>query len=288
MNDYRSLQEISSHIRHQTVTQTDYSGQELSNIIFWLLEYHLSITRTDWLLNRTVLLMPEIEMALQKATERLAKGEPIQYVLGECDFYGYKLMVTPDVLIPRRETEELVRMVIKEPGPVRVLDVGTGSGCIAITLAKEIKGADVWAIDNSNSALEVARQNAHMQGVAVTFQRVDILEDVDFAQKFDVVISNPPYVRRSESKYMDDRVILHEPNGALFVEDEQPLVFYERMAELSKAGKLLQSGGRIYWEINEVLGAETKQMLAQYSFSNVSIQQDMQGKDRFVTATLEI
>ena len=289
MNDHHSLQEISAHIHHQIASQADYSKQELNNIIFWLLEHELSITRTDWLLNKSMMLLPEVKTALQKATERLVKGEPIQYVLGECDFYGRSLKVTPNVLIPRRETEELVRMVIEqEPGPVRILDVGTGSGCIAITLAKETKGADVWAIDNSDLALRVATQNAQVHGAAVTFRKIDILEDIHFAEKFDVVVSNPPYVRRSESGQMHDRVLRHEPDGALFVQDEQPLVFYERMAMLGKAGKLLQNGGRIYWEINEALGEETKQMLAQYLFSDVFIQQDMQGKDRFVMATLEI
>ena len=289
MSDHRPLQEISSHIRHQLASQADYSTQELDNVVFWLLEHYLSITRTQWLLNKPVTLLPEVEAALQKAIERFSKGEPIQYVLGECDFYGRKLTVTPDVLIPRRETEELVRMVIEqETGPVRILDIGTGSGCIAITLAKEINKADVWAIDNSNLALRVATQNAQVHAAAVTFREIDILEDIHFAEKFDVVVSNPPYVRRSESKHMDDRVILHEPNGALFVEDKQPLVFYERMAMLGKAGKLLQNGGQIYWEINEALGEELKQMLIKFSFSNISVRQDMQGKDRFVTATLEV
>ncbi|MBP5667761.1 MAG: peptide chain release factor N(5)-glutamine methyltransferase, partial [Salinivirgaceae bacterium] len=223
---------------------------------------------------------------LQAMLKRLADGEPLQYVLGEEQFMGMSFGVCRDVLIPRPETEELVRLIVgrcKQPSP-RIADVGTGSGCIAVSLAKLIDGAQVTAVDVSASAIEVARRNAEQNGVQVEFVCADILTDNQlFApSSLDVVVSNPPYVTETDKSQMSRNVLDFEPHLALFVPDSDPLLFYRRIAELS--AQWLKNGGKLFFEINERFGKETVQLLENMQYGNVELHQDFYGKDRMVSA----
>lgn len=214
---------------------------------------------------------------------RLKKSEPIQYVLGETEFFGLKMKVNPAVLIPRPETEELVEWVCNStlPENPKILDVGTGSGCIALALKKNLKDAEISAVDFSEKALDVARQNAGLNNLKVEFLRADILNwekyDWDF---FDVIVSNPPYVRVSEKKLMQKNVLDFEPGMALFVSDEDPLVFYREIARFAQ--KFLAEKGFLFFEINESLSDPLIKMLQQNNFTDVQLQKDLQGKNRMI------
>lgn len=218
--------------------------------------------------------------------EKLMKYEPVQYVTGKADFYGRDFIVTRDVLIPRNETEELVMRILNdykcfEGERLDVLDIGTGSGCIAITLSLENPRFRVMAIDNSEKALEVAAMNTSRLSAAVEFAKDDILNPVVVnKRKFDIIISNPPYVTESEKVYMRKNVLDYEPENALFVTDENPLVFYKQIIRLSET--MLGKGGRIYFEINEKFGDLFSQSVDLQSFESVELYRDLNGKDRIV------
>lgn len=218
--------------------------------------------------------------------EKLMKYEPVQYVTGKADFYGRDFIVTRDVLIPRNETEELVMRILNdykcfEGERLDVLDIGTGSGCIAITLSLENPRFRVMAIDNSEKALEVAAMNASRLTAAVEFAKDDILNPVVVnKRKFDIIISNPPYVTESEKAYMRKNVLDYEPENALFVTDENPLVFYKQIIRLSET--MLGKGGRIYFEINEKFGDLFSQSVDLQLFESVELYRDLNGKDRIV------
>ncbi|MBR5651360.1 MAG: peptide chain release factor N(5)-glutamine methyltransferase [Bacteroidales bacterium] len=218
--------------------------------------------------------------------EKLMKYEPVQYVTGKADFYGRDFIVTRDVLIPRNETEELVMRILNdykcfEGERLDVLDIGTGSGCIAITLSLENPRFRVMAIDNSEKALEVAAMNASRLSAAVEFAKDDILNPVVVnKRKFDIIISNPPYVTESEKAYMRKNVLDYEPENALFVTDENPLVFYKQIIRLSET--MLGKGGRIYFEINEKFGDLFSQSVDLQLFESVELYRDLNGKDRIV------
>lgn len=218
--------------------------------------------------------------------ERLMKYEPVQYVTGKADFYGRDFIVTRDVLIPRNETEELVMRMLNdykffEGERLDVLDIGTGSGCIAITLTLENPRFRVMAIDNSENALEVAAMNASRLSAAVEFVKDDILNPlVVNKRKFDIIISNPPYVTESERAYMRKNVLDYEPENALFVSDANPLVFYKQIIRLSET--MLGRGGRLYFEINEKFRDLFCQFVDLQSFESVDVYQDLNGKDRMV------
>ena len=217
---------------------------------------------------------------------RLQQSEPIQYILGETIFYGLKLKVTPAVLIPRPETEELVDLIIREnPDDDRkILDIGTGSGCIALAIKSRLKNALVSGADISGKALEVARTNAESNGLIVDFFQTDILKWENYNwPEFDVIVSNPPYVTASEKKLMHKNVLEFEPATALFVDDNDPLLFYRRIAHFAR--EKLSRSGKIYFEINENFGVETKNLLAKTGFKAVEIVPDIHGKNRFVKAT---
>ena len=218
--------------------------------------------------------------------EKLMKYEPVQYVTGKADFYGRDFIVTRDVLIPRNETEELVMRILNdykcfEGERLDVLDIGTGSGCIVITLSLENPRFRVMAIDNSEKALEVAAMNASRLSAAVEFAKDDILNPVVVnKRKFDIIISNPPYVTESEKVYMRKNVLDYEPENALFVTDENPLVFYKQIIRLSET--MLGKGGRIYFEINEKFGDLFSQSVDLQLFESVELYRDLNGKDRIV------
>lgn len=222
---------------------------------------------------------------LDAILSRLLDGEPLQYVTGTAPFDGLMLEVRPGVLIPRPETEELVAWAAAElPAGARVLDAGTGSGCVAVALAVRLRQADVEAWDVSEEALAVARANARRQGVEVRFERRDMLRPDDGPRRFEAIVSNPPYVRRSERTAMAPQVVLHEPELALFVPDDDALRFYDALARLGR--RALMPGGRLYLEINEALGPDTVAMLRREGYADVVLRQDLFGRDRMVRATL--
>lgn len=216
----------------------------------------------------------------------LKSGKPLQYILGETSFYNCTIRVNPAVLIPRPETEELVDLVIKENKGYQgvILDIGTGSGSIAIALAVNLPGADITGIDISEEALSLARNNAILNNAAVSFCRFDILEPSSISiKKTGIIVSNPPYVRESEKKGMSTNVIEFEPHSALFVPDSDPLRFY--VSALKLAESVLLPGGKVYFEINETMGAEMIRLLEEYRYSGIILRRDLNGKERIIKGT---
>lgn len=213
---------------------------------------------------------------------RLKKYEPIQYILEQTEFYGLKLKVNPSVLIPRPETEELVQWITKcnIPGNSIILDIGTGSGCIALALKNQLN-AEVFGVDISENALEVARQNALKNNLEVDFFQADILKWNELEWKnFDIVVSNPPYIRESEKLQMHSNVLSFEPQNALFVTDTDPLIFYKSIAAFAK--KHLTKSGMLFFEINENMSLEMNKMLVEFCFNDIEVRKDINGKNRMV------
>lgn len=219
--------------------------------------------------------------------KRLQKGEPIQYILGVTEFYGLDLKVTSSVLIPRPETEELVEWILLETKQLNphILDIGTGSGCIAITLSNKMKYATVDAWDVSAEALEVAKENAKANNVSIKFSKVDVLAKQDLDKRFDIIVSNPPYIIESEKKVMSKNVLDFEPHQALFVSNNDALIFYDRIADI--AVKLLNKNGMLYFEINQAYGQQIVQLLQQKNFINIELKKDISGNYRMIRAMKE-
>lgn len=223
----------------------------------------------------------------QQTVRRLLAGEPLQYIFGKAQFYGMDFTVTPDTLIPRPETAQLVDMIVDRCGEkrdLRVLDLGTGSGCIAIALARNLTfPKEVTAVDISDKALEVARGNAKALKANVTFAEADMLSPFSIGKnisgEYDIIVSNPPYIANHEAKTMDDNVLEHEPHSALFVPDDDPLLFYKAIAGI--AAEHLADNGTLFLEINPLYAKELKQMYHDRGFGNVDIEKDMQKADRF-------
>jgi len=282
LNSEHSLKTL---YRNITSSISLYEDQEKSNIAYLILENLFKIRKTDLLLDKTIKdYNPSI---LKDIINRINNAEPVQYILGHTEFYGRKFIVNKHVLIPRPETEELVDLVIKENRKrkdLTILDIGTGSGCIAVSLKKEMVQAGITAIDMSAEALKVAELNANDLQANVNFIKADILSEAKKLEglKFDIIISNPPYVRNSEKKLMHQNVLAYEPGIALFVSDKDPLLFYRAIIELSI--KHLLPGGSCYFEINESYGNEIKELLKSNHFSDIRILQDLRAKDRIATA----
>ena len=256
---------------------------------------------TDWLL-RTVMEhvkgWDRVELVLRadkevsdftigrvnEAVDRLVAGEPVQYIYGDTYWYGMQLKVTPDVLIPRPETEELVDLIVKDnpQSDLHVLDVCTGSGCIAVALAKTLKFPEVSAIDISDAALKVASENASMQKVKIDLRKADALALPDLKDEFDLIVSNPPYVMESEKKDMDKNVLDHEPHIALFVPDSDPLKFYTAIADF--AMNALKDNGRIYFELNPLTADTLADNMRKQGWNDVQLLPDMHSRIRFLTA----
>ncbi|WP_143962726.1 peptide chain release factor N(5)-glutamine methyltransferase [Litoribacter populi] len=256
-----------------------YPKQEAESLVFWLFEHFFNFRRMEVLQDKSIKDDPASYLeALQKVKQEV----PIQYILGKAPFYGREFKVSPDVLIPRNETEELVHLILKEnriPAP-KILDIGTGSGCIPITLALEIKEAKVYGLDVSHEALKIAMENALLLEATVDFHQADILSaDIPYPD-LDILVSNPPYVRELEKAQMHKNVLDHEPHLALFVSNQDPLIFYRTIAE--KGLKALKSEGKLYFEINEAFGQETKGMMEGLGYQKVNIYKDLNGKDRIV------
>ena len=233
----------------------------------------------------------------EKALQRLLQQEPIQYVLGDTEFFGYPFQVNQHTLIPRPETEELVAWIIEDmknknqansqqkplKSTITILDIGTGSGCIPISLAKELPQAKVSSIDVSEEALQVARKNSALNKVAVNFIQQDILKAENLQEKYDVIVSNPPYVRELEKEQMHQNVLDFEPELALFVQNDDPLIFYRKIAQLAK--NALIENGKLYFEINEYLPEEMVSLLEEIGYQNIELKKDIFGKFRMCKAS---
>lgn len=267
-----------------------YGPDEAQAIFFVAISSVLQYNRVDYLLKKNETLQEEQVTRFEGILAELQSGRPIQYVIGETFFYGLPFKVNPSVLIPRPETEELVEWVIESTalaavtgsGP-RIIDIGTGSGCIAISLKKNLPATEVFALDISKASIEVASANAALNQVDIHFIQADI-RDFATRQKFDVIVSNPPYITLREKEKMEDHVLEHEPHSALFVPNEKPLVFYEAIADFAWA--TLSDFGLLFFEINADMGKETIEMLAAKSFINIELKKDMQGRDRMIKCQL--
>ncbi len=265
-----------------------YPKTEIDAFFFRIIDHELGLKLMD-VFTKDDLSIPVKKLdVLTKITNRLQQEEPLQYVLGETLFYDYTFKVNKHVLIPRPETEELVNWVLNELNDskqkIKVLDIGTGSGCIPISLKKELNSLAVYAIDVSKKAIEVATENAKLNDAQITFIECDILETSSLQHQFDVIISNPPYVRELEKKEIKNNVLNNEPHLALFVEDTNPLIFYDKIADLAKTQ--LNENGLLFFEINQYLGEETKNMLLKKGFKDVILKKDLFGNDRMIKANL--
>jgi release factor glutamine methyltransferase len=262
-----------------------YEDDEKSSISYLIMEHLFNLKKSDILLDKKIEKVNNEEII--SIINRINQSEPIQYILGETEFYGRKFKVNKNVLIPRPETEELVDLIIKEnkkQKKIKVLDIGTGSGCIAITLAKELPEAEVCALDISKDALKTANENALMNNAKVDFSHADIIQNLKFKlQNLNIIVSNPPYVRESEKKQMHANILEHEPFTALFVKDEDPLIFYKSIILFAK--QHLVENGKCYFEINEKFGQETIALFAENNFSEIRIIKDLQNKDRIAVGT---
>ncbi len=278
-----------------------YGKEEVQTFFFMITEYYNAIKRIDLALNTDLTIEDDFVLKYESALEALKNHEPIQYIIGQTEFYGLPFYVNENTLIPRPETEELVELIlsnittndqlelVKGDHQFNILDIGTGTGCIAISLAKQLPNANVSAIDVSAKALEMANKNAQLNQVDINFIENDILKicnsELDSATKFDIIVSNPPYVRQLEKQQMQDNVLNHEPHLALFVEDENPLIFYRAITQF--ATKNLKPNGELYFEINEYLGKEMMAFLEEFGFKNIQLKQDFFGKDRMICGVIK-
>lgn len=259
-----------------------YDENEAASISFLLFSELLSIDKMSRLTNPNLTLSSDQLKIYQAALKRLLQKEPLQHITGKTHFYGFDFFVSKNTLIPRPETEELVDLIIKEntEAHLKILDIGTGSGCIPISLALYLQNASVTSIDISDDALTIAQQNAHTLDATVQFRKLDILNEDWPSSELDIVVSNPPYIPMGEKAAMDKNVVDYEPELALFVPDHDPLLFYRAISE--GAIKHLRTKGKLYFEIHHAFGKETVLLLERIGFTEVRLLQDLQGKDRFV------
>jgi len=262
-----------------------YDKDEINSFFYLLSEAYLDKTRLDIALKPNEALNDAITQLFEKALEQLIKEYPIQYIIGETEFMDLLFEVNEQVLIPRPETEELIRWILsreKKTETKSILDIGTGSGCIPIILANSLANAKVTSIDISKTALEVAQRNAVKNNADINFQQHDILQIKVLEEKYDIIVSNPPYVRESEKAAMNNNVLKYEPEIALFVTDEDPLIFYRHIASL--ASRSLKPNGMLYFEINQYLGAALCKILEELGFKDIELRKDMYGADRMIRA----
>ncbi len=276
------LSEI-KNIFHQEL-DVIYQVTEVDSFFYILIEHYLGLERFVLAVQPNLIVSKEKEQPLFEGLSQLKLERPVQYIIETAYFMEMDFAVNESVLIPRPETEELVRWVIddykNETKEINILDVGTGSGCIAVSLAKNLPKAKVYAFDVCAQALEIAHQNAVTNGVEVNFLEGDILKKKILETRFDIIVSNPPYVRESEKKEMSTNVLNHEPGLALFVSDEDPLQFYSAITNF--ATHHLEKGGKLYFEINQYLVKDTRQLLHDHNFSEIVIRKDLFGNDRML------
>lgn len=284
------LKEVKS-IYHKEIDKI-YGVQEVTSFFYLLIGHFLKLEKFTLALTPDLVISKGEESILFHALSELKQQVPVQHIIGETEFMDLKFNVSPKVLIPRPETEDLVRWILEEYSKgynesLRILDIGTGSGCIAVSLAKHLKVAKVSGLDISTDALEVARLNADKNEVQIKFLLGDILSDttsIPIESKFDIIVSNPPYVRVLEKNKMNANVLEHEPDIALFVPDKDPLVFYKAIAIFAKEHLVIN--GSLYLEINQYLGKEMLDLLTSYGYQEVELRKDIFGNDRMVKAGL--
>ena len=271
-------------INFTTQLQDVYDREEIHSFFYILCDFFLQYSRFEVSMALDTVVSAKNITAFEMALLRLKKQQPIQYIVGHTEFYGLTFKVNKHTLIPRPETEQLVDWIIsnhKHQGSgLEILDIGTGSGCIAVALAKNFSKASISGLDISEKALEVAQENAIKNQVLVSFCQKDILETTALEKKYDVVVSNPPYVRQLEKKAMSANVLDNEPGGALFVPNEDPLLFYRKIAQLALVS--LQEKGWLYFEINEYLSNEMDALLNEIGFVNIEIKKDFRAVPRMI------
>ena len=273
-----------------------YPTSEIDTFLFLLLEEYLNFKRIDVVLKSNFKISPEDLILLKSSTKLLEQEIPIQYILGKTEFYGFPFILNEHVLIPRPETEELITSILEKvlktktfhtnakEKQLKILDIGTGSGCIPISLKKSLPFAEITAIDVSNEALTIAKKNTVLNKVDINLTQQDILKTTSLNQLYDIIVSNPPYVRESEKKEIKNNVLNNEPHMALFVEDNNPLIFFDKIAELAK--NHLTKNGLLFFEINQYLGKETVDLLRLKGFNTIELKKDIFGHDRVIIASI--
>ncbi|MCC8361270.1 peptide chain release factor N(5)-glutamine methyltransferase [Salinimicrobium sediminilitoris] len=260
----------------------EYPREEIGSFFSILTQEFFNLSRLEVALYPQYELSKEEKDKFESALQRLQQHEPVQYITGHTQFFGLPFNVNQNVLIPRPETEELVAWILEDvvnSEEIKILDIGTGSGCVAIALAKQLPHSVVTAIDISEEALEVARANASTNEVEIDFFPGDVLNIAQLHDKFDIIVSNPPYVRELEKKDMQRNVLEHEPETALYVKDSNPLIFYQKITDLAENN--LKPGGKLYFEINQYLGKETEALLTEKNFQT-RLKKDIFGVDRML------
>ena len=281
-----TLKECRLHI-HEALSKI-YPKTEIDSFFFLMIEEKLNLQRIDTVLKPDLLISQDNLTTFLKIIKRLQNEEPIQYILKKTSFYGLPFIVDKNTLIPRSETEELVAWIIEEASKgklhkkdkISILDIGTGTGCIPISLAKNLIKSSVSAIDISQKALLIAKKNALLNNTKIDFFEMDILNTESLPQKFDIIVSNPPYVRELEKREIKKNVLQNEPHLALFVDNNNPLLFYKKIADL--AIKYLRQDGLLFFEINQYLEKETVKMLEMKGFKNIELRKDLFGNYRMI------
>ena len=273
-----------------------YPASEIDTFLFLLLEEYLNFKRIDIVLKSNFNISSEVLTLLKSSTKLLQQEIPIQYIIGKTEFYGFPFILNEHVLIQRPETEELVTFIldkvsklesyhtIKKENTIKILDIGTGSGCIPIALKKSLPLAEISALEKSNKALRIAKKNTHLNKVDINLIQQDILKTTQLNNTYDIIVSNPPYVRESEKKEIKNNVLNNEPHMALFVEDNNPLIFFDKIAELAK--NHLTKNGLLFFEINQYLGKETVDLLRLKGFNTIELKKDIFGHDRVIIASI--
>ena len=286
MNSHQTIKSIQDLFKEEL--KAVYPPREIESMIYILLESLLNYSKIEIQLNKNEEIKQNISDKLILALKDLKKSVPIQYIIGETEFYDLIFKVNEYTLIPRQETEELVHAIINENkvNAPKILDIGTGSGCIPIVLAHNIAGADVSSVDISEGAIVMAKENAVLNKVTIDFHHRNFLkwESYSWGKEYDIIVSNPPYVKESEKELMAKNVLAYEPHTALFVDDNDPLIFYRRISEFAKLH--LKKGGKLYFEINEALGLEMIELQESLGFSSVRLIKDLNGRDRMTSAEL--
>lgn len=283
----KTLRELAD--AYQQALHSLYEPSEIKELFLTAYTHITKKRRVDYALDSNMAPEDDVLASLHAILDQLQTGQPIQYIVGHAPFYGLEFSVNEHTLIPRPETEELVDWILREnnatTSSLNVLDIGTGSGCIAITLKKNMPNASVTAVDISGEAIHLARRNASRNNVIVDFITADIMEWEYFLspdQRFDIIVSNPPYITPKEKSMMHNNVLQYEPHSALFVEEHTPLLFYDVIADLGRSH--LTPKGALYFEINEHLGQETAELLRKKGYRSVVLKQDLNGADRMVKA----
>lgn len=281
-----SIKKVISNIKYEL--KEFYPMNEIDSFVYLIFDQLFNYSRTKLLISNDLEISEESNQRVFQIIQELKSYKPIQYILGKTEFYNLPYHVTPDVLIPRPETEELVDWIIKENHgkSIKILDIGTGSGCIAISLAKYIPESIVFAADISNDALSLTKKNSKLNNVDIQIIHLDILkQDIQLSEKFDIIVSNPPYITEKEKVLMHKNVLDFEPELALFVSNENPLIFYKTISDFSLS--YLNPGGKIYFEINEAYGEESTLLLQEKMFRDIILKKDINGKNRMLRGILK-